>query len=746
MNRLRVLLCVSASAFLPSFGVLAQSSENYQLHASAITQGGGERSSANYRIHDDAIGQAVVGFSFSSQYGTDAGLVNDQVFDFTAPTMPVVNDGFVPPDVDRTTNSNQLCGNWLTSDMESGIFANFAAIGNSPGASNIRATTSVGPVAAYCFPGPFALCQTYYFTVTSRNGSHVLSAPGTSDGVYLDDSTDTDGDGIGDACDPCTDTDGDGYGNLGYPANTCPPDNCPTTPNPNQQDTDSDGVGDACDNCLTVPNTNQSDVDHDHVGDACDNCLNIPNPDQADQDHDGVGDACDNCPNVPNPNQRDTDGDGVGDVCDQDCTLVVSGVLPTPQGVHCSTIQACIDQALPGCRIVVRQGIYSENLVIDKVLQFIAESGAAQTYIAGSSGLPAVKTLASLGSAPVLLHGFTIVGGSEGVHAEASTRIEDCLMKFSDSYGIVASSPAVGPPPRIELVRTIMSNQASGILLNAGHLDLYRSWVRDCSQGHAIQIASGTLGMSSSLVTNSANTCILLGPTSSAEIDFSTVTRCSVGIQLGSPFTATFSLKDSIVFGNTSGQLINVPCSNVSYTDSDICCGQNGNICADPQFTAPGSKDYHLQASSSCIEATYPPQDFAGYPCNDFDGRRRLLDKDGDGFSFGDMGGYEYDNSSNLTPREITNLRISSDKRTLTWNKEPNSDRYDVYRINIAVLNYHYPFECRGFVPSNIFIDPSLPLTGQGFGFVVSGKSIGNSEGTTGFGTCVERSNFIPCP
>jgi len=41
---------------------------------------------------------------------------------------------------------------------------------------------------------------------------------------------DADGDGIGDACDSCTDTDGDGYGDPGYPANTCPLDECPDVP------------------------------------------------------------------------------------------------------------------------------------------------------------------------------------------------------------------------------------------------------------------------------------------------------------------------------------------------------------------------------------------------------------------------------------------------------------------------------------------------------------------------------------
>jgi hypothetical protein len=72
----------------------------------------------------------------------------------------------------------------------------------------------------------------------------------------------------------CWDTDGDGFGDPGHPENTCPVDNCPSVSNPDQRDSDGDGIGDACDPC-TCPS--QADIEPDGFITALDlsSCIDI---------------------------------------------------------------------------------------------------------------------------------------------------------------------------------------------------------------------------------------------------------------------------------------------------------------------------------------------------------------------------------------------------------------------------------------------------------------------------------------
>ncbi len=197
--------------------------------------------------------------------------------------------------------------------------------------------------------GNVALEQNFTFNIVilDIDGDSILDSVDNCPNTPNTDQLDTDGDGLGDACDP--DIDNDTILNES--------DNCVLIQNPLQKDVDGDGIGDVCDddhdndgilnaddNCLLSPNPGQEDLDGDGIGDACDpdidndtilnaddNCPLQPNQDQLDSDADGTGDACDddidgdtilndvdNCPLIPNTPQADLDGDGIGNVCDPD--------------------------------------------------------------------------------------------------------------------------------------------------------------------------------------------------------------------------------------------------------------------------------------------------------------------------------------------------------------------------------------------------------------------------------------------
>ena len=172
------------------------------------------------------------------------------------------------------------------------------------------------------------------------------------------DQRDSDGDGVGDACEDSTSpspsmTASESPSPSESPSESVSPSESPSTsesasgsPSPSESapppDRDGDEIPDDVDNCPDTPNPGQANADGDTFGDACepdfdddgvaddtDNCRTVDNPAQVDRDRDGTGDACegdtdgdgvidddDNCISEPNPTQENTYGDERGNACE----------------------------------------------------------------------------------------------------------------------------------------------------------------------------------------------------------------------------------------------------------------------------------------------------------------------------------------------------------------------------------------------------------------------------------------------
>ena len=685
MNRIGIICVLGALLCLPA-AAANPASENFEAHSAVCSAGGGPRASETFRIHTDIIGQFSLGVAAGEQFGLVAGFGTEQVFDFTGPNLLGLQDG-LGVDIDETLDSTQLCANWVVFDLESGVFDHLAGVGSTPGTDDVVALASTGAADSACIASLFDACQDYYVTVVAQNGSGLLGPVQTTDGVFLDDPINTDGDALGNLCDP---------------------------------DDDNDGIIDEIDPCPCDPG---NDIDGDGF------CAN-----------DSLcGLQMDNCPALFNPTQRDGDQDGVGDVCADGCEfLAPSASNPVSD---CTNIQNCIDVAVDGCRILVDAGTYPETLFINKSVQIVGTAGSRMTTLNGNGIDPVVSIRHAPARAQVRIEGMTIQSGSIGVQTEFSLELFDTVLKDVD-LGVHSSTVFQSSPPLVRIEESLIEAIQTGAVVNAGALKLFRTHVAGAA-GNGIEVQRGRLDLSSSLVSDHAGSCVEIGPMGGAVVTFSTVTRCQTGIVNNGLLADAVEVTNSIVFGNAIN-LNSVNCNDIFSSDTDVnCCGINNNACVDPMFVDILAQDYRLDPTSPLIDRG-TELGVRQLSCFDFDGNRRVLDSDNDGLAISDLGAFERVGSPAVA--DIPNL-VFSGQNQISWDLNVDAASYNVYRGDLSSLPGGYVMTCEATEVQAPFELLSLdPAVGAGFYYLVSGVTGTSLEGTLGFSDCIERSNVTPCP
>ena len=509
-------------------------------------------------------------------------------------------------------------------------------------------------------------------------------------------------------------------------------------------DVDGDGLLDCTDNCVSAANPGQQDRDGDGVGDACDRCPAVADPSQADTDGDGVPDACDDCPTVMNSDQRDADRDGVGDACDTNPVFVVSSDPDEPHDFL--SIQEAINSATEsGTEIRIRRGTvpYQENVRIDhgKVFTLRGDDGGTAPVIEVTSGA-AITVDSTVGQTPVWIEHLTLRGPT-GLRARVPVAIRDVTVENA-SVAAIELLAGSGIHDISEL--TTAGPTGDGVRAASGTtLAVSSSRFVGLSGTGSRHRRVGAGGQRSDRAGREGRHARPDGVARAGARDDHRLrrSRSRIGRRRGGRGLALLEQRRR----RSSGRRLRA---------RRVVAGLQPRLRRRERKPSAATRCSTVMAATTC--RPHRRCSNAGHRRRSSTARRASIstagprgrDFDGDGFARRDMGAFERANDE-LIPGDVGPLTFV-DRERLTWPALPptSATRYHVYRDLVHNIGYPNFGVCVDLLDANPFDtefeDHGAPPAGDAWAYVVTAESPAGREGTMGFATCTERSNFTPCP
>ncbi len=322
------------------------------------------------------------------------------------------------------------------------------------------------------------------------------------------------------------------------------------------------------------------------------------------------------------------------------------------------TIQSAINAAINGDTIIVAPGTYYENINFNGkniVLTSIdpTDPNVVRDTIIDGGGSGHVVEFSGTETSSCELTGFTITNGyasgdhpnhdGGGINGDNTyATISNCVITSNSAdWGGGGLYRCNGTTTNC----TITENSSK----YGGGLSRCNGVITNCTiTGNSAETHGGGLQWCVGSITN----CTITGNTAKNGGGIKgcdgAITNCTISGNSATNYGGGLAWCDGvitncIIWGNSAGssgdqQLYNSRTPSYSCIQ-DWAFGGEGNISSNPDFVSGG--DYHLQASSPCIDAgTNTPS--GGLPLWDIEGVPRPLDGDDDVVFVTDMGVYEY--------------------------------------------------------------------------------------------------------